>query len=152
MVSTGLFAPCITVKSLRNKWYQFRAGYLRATSNLIPKEVGADVLAVIMTGTNLEVILTVPQYIHTDLRREGAALLKRKKEMADLLDVQWLLTYLWCYDKYQFRHARQRMQLSFLMLLLVYTGSRAGSIVESSSYCGSNEALSYRVRVLSSLK
>jgi hypothetical protein len=41
-------------------------------------------------------------------------------------------------------HPRQRVQISFILLLLVYTGARSGTIVESSAYRGSNQALWYR--------
>lgn len=65
--------------------------------------------------------------------------------MADALDVAWLLTYLWCYDKHEFRHPRYRAQISFILLLIVYTGLRPGAIIESSANRGSNEAMRYKV-------
>lgn len=72
-------------------------------------------------------------------------MVRRHKEMADQLDAALMLNFLWCYDQYIFRHPRQLVQLSLILLLLIYTGARPGSIVESSAYRGSNEALCYKV-------
>jgi hypothetical protein len=62
--------------------------------------------------------------------------------------MQWALTYLWSYDPYEFAHPRCRVQLSLVILILVYTGARPGTIIESSAYRGTNEALKYKVRDL----
>lgn len=73
------------------------------------------------------------------------AKIRRQKAFADALDVAWLLTYLWCYDKHQFRHPRYISQISFVVLIIVYTGARPGTIIESSGYRGTNEAMRYEV-------
>lgn len=72
-------------------------------------------------------------------------MVRRRKEIADQLDVTLMLNFLWCYDKYHFRHPRRRPELSLILLFLIYTGARPGSIVKSSAYQGSNDALFYKV-------
>ncbi|CAG8975982.1 hypothetical protein HYALB_00011537 [Hymenoscyphus albidus] len=126
--SVGLLEANITLKSLLNAWGLFRSAYQRATFNVIPQETADG----------------VRMYIKTVLRDEGLTLVRRQKYLADQLDVTALLQFLWCFDTYQFSHPRERLQLSFILLLIIYTGSRAGAIVESSAYTGSYEALCYK--------
>ncbi|KAL8673854.1 MAG: hypothetical protein Q9168_001719 [Polycauliona sp. 1 TL-2023] len=56
------------------------------------------------------------------------------------------LYYHWIYDTETFPTGRDRVQLAFYILLLAYTGSRPGAIVESavSGIRGTNEALKYK--------
>lgn len=51
--------------------------------------------------------------------------------------------YHWVYDESVFSVERQRIQLALIMLFMVYTTSRPGTIIECSGYRGSNEALCY---------
>ncbi|KAH8595168.1 hypothetical protein B0O99DRAFT_687011 [Bisporella sp. PMI_857] len=126
--SVGLLTERMTLKTLKNTWYSFRTMYFRTTDNLIPPHIGTDVLS----------------FIKTELRGKGLAKVRRQKALADALDIGWLLTYLWCYDIHEFRHPRYRVQLSFMLLLITYTGARPGTIIESSAYRGSNQAMRYK--------
>ncbi|CZR61517.1 uncharacterized protein PAC_11414 [Phialocephala subalpina] len=108
--SFGVLTEHITLKSLENTWYNFCAMYFRETDVAIPQTAADDVRC----------------FIKTELKTKGLAQIRRHKALADALDVAWLLTYLWCYDKHEFRHPRP------------------GVIVESSAYRGSNEAMRYK--------
>ena len=55
------------------------------------------------------------------------------------------MAHLWCSDDHEYLHERYRVQLSFLLIVFSATGARAGAIVESSSYRGTNQALAYKV-------
>jgi hypothetical protein len=143
--SIGMLSEHVTFKSLKNTWYRFRTMYHRETDQAIPEETGTDVLCVSIHRSSIFKDINIPQFMKTELRQRGLAQIRRQKALADALDVVWLLTYLWCYDKHEFRHPRYRVQLSLISLLIVYTGARGGSIVESSAYRGSNEAMCYKV-------
>jgi hypothetical protein len=56
------------------------------------------------------------------------------------------MTHLWCFHDHEYLHERYRVQLSFMLILFASCGARAGAIVESSSYRGTNQALAYKVR------
>jgi hypothetical protein len=56
-----------------------------------------------------------------------------------------LMEQLWIKANYWHPDERARVQLSFFPLMLFYTASRPGVIVEFSSYRGSSEALRYKV-------
>lgn len=58
-------------------------------------------------------------------------------------DLYQVLHYHWIYDESVFAVERQRIQLALIMLMMVYTTSRPGTIVECSGYRGSNQALCY---------
>ena len=55
------------------------------------------------------------------------------------------MIHLWCFDDHNYLHERYRVQLSFGLIAFSKTGARAGAIVESSSYRGTNEAIAYKV-------
>jgi hypothetical protein len=56
------------------------------------------------------------------------------------------MEYLWRSDDHDYPHERYRVQLAFLLVVFSSSGARAGAIVESSGYRGTNEALTYKVR------
>ena len=56
-----------------------------------------------------------------------------------------MLKHLWTADDHEYLHERYRVQLAFMLQLFCYSGARAGAIVESSSYRGTNEAITYKV-------
>ena len=58
-------------------------------------------------------------------------------------DLYQILHYYWIYDKSVFAVERQRIQLALIMLIIVYTTSRSGTIVECSGYRNSNQVLCY---------
>jgi hypothetical protein len=59
-------------------------------------------------------------------------------------DLFQILQYHWAFDTGSLPHERQRVQLSLLLLMMAYTSSRPGAIVESGCAKGSNEALCYK--------
>ncbi|KAI9782856.1 MAG: hypothetical protein M1816_001676 [Peltula sp. TS41687] len=68
----------------------------------------------------------------------------RDKLTLSVNDLVSLLHYHWALDTSIFPNERQRLQLSFLLLVLAYTGARPGAIVECGLLRGSNKALRYR--------
>lgn len=92
------------------------------------------------------------QYITNFLAAEYCLdLSERPKPILTVDDLFQILHYHWASDTDTYPIERQRVQQAFLMLLLVYTASRPGAIIESSSYAGTNEALRYgniRIRVV----
>lgn len=60
-------------------------------------------------------------------------------------DLDILLRHLFENDEHDYIHERSRFQDAFALCLFSNSGSRAGSIVESSSYRGTNECLYYKV-------
>lgn len=67
-------------------------------------------------------------------------------------DLTRLMEHLWCFDDHEYLHERYRVQLSFILILFAACGARAGAIVESSAYKGSNDALAYKVRCIFTYK
>lgn len=63
-------------------------------------------------------------------------------------DIDYLLHHLFDGDCHDFKHERARIQTASSLSLFASSGSRAGAIVESSSYQGSNECLYYKVCML----
>lgn len=59
-----------------------------------------------------------------------------------------LLHHLLVEDNTVFAHERYRVQLHFIMLIMAYTSSRAGALVESTAYKGTNQGLIYSDFVL----
>lgn len=66
------------------------------------------------------------------------------KESINVDDLHHLLKFLWTRDTHVYPVERQRVQQALITLLIALTTVRPGAIVESSSYCGTNEALLYR--------
>jgi Protein of unknown function (DUF3435) len=63
-------------------------------------------------------------------------------------DLLATLQYHWCQATAVLPHGRYALQLPLLMLLIAYTSSRPGALVEGSYVRDSNEALCYRDVVL----
>lgn len=64
-------------------------------------------------------------------------------------DLLVALHQLWAFNGSAFPIERQRVQVSLLLLMIAYTSSRPGALVEASSASGSNECLTYNdVRLL----
>ncbi|KAI9777504.1 MAG: hypothetical protein M1816_004709, partial [Peltula sp. TS41687] len=63
-------------------------------------------------------------------------------------DLYALVYYHWALDTETFPHERYRVQLPLRLLMIAYTSSRPGAIIESGCYSETNEALRYKeVRV-----
>jgi len=78
----------------------------------------------------------------------------REKPVIGHTALQGALYYHWVFDTEVYDLERDRIQLAAVLLLLAYTGSRPGAIVESSSQgiAGTNAALCYGDLVLKLLK
>lgn len=70
---------------------------------------------------------------------------KRDKPSFDSLDLGVVLEYLWCRDTYLYQDERYRVQLSFLLQVLLFSGCRPGAVIESNCHSGSNEVPLYKV-------
>ena len=70
------------------------------------------------------------------------------KESINENDLHHLLIYLWTQDTHVYPIERQRVQQSFMMLLIALITVRPGALVESGCYRGTDEALLYRDVVL----
>ena len=66
------------------------------------------------------------------------------KESTNENDLHNLLIYLWTRDTHIYPVERQRVQQSFITLLIALTSVRPDALVESDSYYGTDEALRYR--------
>lgn len=87
------------------------------------------------------------QFINTELTEEfGLQDITRRKDIASILDLEILLHQLWALDDTLFKHERIRIQMALLIMLVAYTTTRPGAVVESSCHRESNEALCYKVR------
>ena len=62
-------------------------------------------------------------------------------------DIDYLLRRLFTNDSHDYLHERVRVQTGSSLSLFAGSGSRAGAIVESSSYRHTNECLYYKVSV-----
>lgn len=60
--------------------------------------------------------------------------------------MQDLLSYLWMNDPVHFDYERARVQTALLIMMLAYTASRPGAIIESHAYYLTGQALQYNVR------
>lgn len=70
------------------------------------------------------------------------------KESTNENDLHHLLLYLWTQDTYIYPIERQRVQQSFITLLITLTTVRPGALVESSCYYKFNDTLLYRDMIL----
>ncbi|KAF8249142.1 hypothetical protein K440DRAFT_223149 [Wilcoxina mikolae CBS 423.85] len=73
--------------------------------------------------------------------------MERRKDIASILDLEILLYQLWALDDTLFKYEQIRIQMALLIMLVAYTTTRPGTIVESSSHRESNEALCYKIRI-----
>ncbi|KAH0545274.1 hypothetical protein FGG08_000573 [Glutinoglossum americanum] len=95
--------------------------------------------------TRVEVPPINLQYIDGPLKDEhDLDLSVRSKPVMGVDDLLVILHYHWALDKTTFPHERQRIQLSLLLLMIAYTSSRPGALIESGCLRGSNEALCYK--------
>lgn len=66
--------------------------------------------------------------------------------MVTAKDIEYLLRGLFGDDWQDYRHERARVQIGSALAMFAGLGTRAGAVVELSSYRDTNECLSYRVR------
>ncbi|PVH90190.1 hypothetical protein DM02DRAFT_578226, partial [Periconia macrospinosa] len=122
----------ISIHSLQKEFQQFRR-----TVNLANNH----------SYTTKEV-LEIKQYIK-DLHKQGASVKKRQKSIAFFADTEAIISYSWRCDEHVHNHPRMMIQETWNILLCSYWGLRPGDTVESSTYRGSNEGLTYGDATLS---
>ncbi|KAJ5639155.1 uncharacterized protein N7484_007017 [Penicillium longicatenatum] len=87
----------------------------------------------------------VLNFIRNDLTKQyGLRTKPRERFPVTAKDIDYLLHYLFNRDYHDFKHERARVQTASSLSLFAGSGSRAGAVVESSSYRNSNECLYYR--------
>ncbi|KFY20825.1 hypothetical protein V491_03396, partial [Pseudogymnoascus sp. VKM F-3775] len=118
-----------TVDSVLNIWFRFSGYQSHTTKSKIDKNIVSDV-----TG-----FIEGPLIQKYDLYTK-----KHDKFLVTEKDLEILMTHLWCSDDHNYLHERYRVQLSFGLICFSKTGARAGAIVESSLYRGTNEAIAYK--------
>ncbi|TGZ80595.1 hypothetical protein EX30DRAFT_307582 [Ascodesmis nigricans] len=117
------------LSTVRTKWKYLRLVYKDFKRELVDM------------STSLE----IKGYIETVLTSlHPLSLESTNRPVMDVSDMYALLHYLWALDTHVYPHERYRIQLHLAILLMAYTSSRPGAIVESSCYAGSNEGLTYR--------
>ena len=86
------------------------------------------------------------QHINVELTPKYGLMTKHQEKFpVTKKDLNILLRYLFETDEHDYLHERSRFQNAFALCLFSNSGARAGSIVESSSYQGTNECLYYKV-------
>ncbi|KAK6428402.1 hypothetical protein LTR95_015454 [Oleoguttula sp. CCFEE 5521] len=116
----------MTVRTLKKKWRELR---LLISWYIAHKYTQMD-------------INFVRQYLKsTILPAEKLTYKSREKSIAAGRAVGDILFFLWELDEHVFRHPRVRLQLSTLILLMRFMGSRPGELVESAAHSGLNEGL-----------
>ncbi|KAJ6258013.1 hypothetical protein Dda_6925 [Drechslerella dactyloides] len=110
-------------------WKYLRMVYTHSVCKTVSRHIGDEMISYIQK------VLT-PQY--------GLTLIGRGKPLARASDLFALLHYHWCLDTSVFRHERYRVQLALLMMLMAFTASRPGALIESHCRRGSNESLKYK--------
>ena len=73
----------------------------------------------------------------------------REKFIATNKDIDYLLRQLFEDDDHDYPHEVMRVYLGVSLSLFSSSGSRAGAVVEASSYRGTNECLYYKVCMIS---
>lgn len=72
-------------------------------------------------------------------------ILKRPKYDFPIADIRMILQYLWCKDDQIYISERFRVQLAFILQILLYGAGRPGALVESGCHYNSNEVIAYKV-------
>lgn len=125
------------------------AEWERITSRSISKTVKTDVFNVShrsITPLQASTYLLWKKHIRNVLTpRHKLPTEHREKFQVTAKDIDLLLRRLFQDDDHDYVHERARFQNGFALSLFSGSGARAGSIVESSDYRGTNEALFYEV-------
>lgn len=125
----------------------FVSRWERETSRSLPEAVKEDVLNVRHPLFLLFSFITNRRkYIRTALTTKyGLPTRPRERFLVTAKDIELLLRYLFVNDTHEYVYERARVQTGTGLSLFAGSGVRAGAIVESSSYRGTNECLYYRV-------
>ncbi|KAI9773157.1 MAG: hypothetical protein M1840_008278 [Geoglossum simile] len=122
------------LKSIATYWRNLRMVYTEKTGQALEDSIGREIM----------------NYIHGPLKEEhDLEDSETSLPVMSVNDLFQILQYHWAFDAGSLPHERQRVQLSLLLLMMAYTSSRPGAIVESGCAKGSNEALCYKdVKIL----
>ncbi|RAL60102.1 hypothetical protein DID88_000727 [Monilinia fructigena] len=84
------------------------------------------------------------QELRTSSKKPGFEYKNPPKPIASLNDLQDILGYLWMNDPLNFLYERARVQIALLILILVYTASRPGALIESHAYYMTGQSMRYK--------
>ncbi|KAL9083196.1 MAG: hypothetical protein Q9159_005918 [Coniocarpon cinnabarinum] len=113
-----------------------------------------NMLCLFQDETGQQVDLQIRIEMHGLLHKQfpdeyGLDLTAREKPVMSVEDLLVTLHHLWAFDRSTFPVERQRVQLALLLLVIAYTSSRPGALVEAACAAGTNECLTYNdVRLL----
>ncbi|OBT76035.1 hypothetical protein VF21_03576, partial [Pseudogymnoascus sp. 05NY08] len=125
----GVISELPTVHSINTIWYRFVGYRNRKTKSKLARQLVNDVYAFISGSLQQQYNLSTKKW---------------DKYLVTFKDLTRLMTHLWCSHDHEYLHERYRVQLSFILIVFASCGARAGAIVESSSYRGTNQALTYK--------
>ncbi|KAF5877807.1 uncharacterized protein Bfra_002177 [Botrytis fragariae] len=124
---TGLLGKRLSVKTLIQYAIRFKSVYERKHNE------------------ELESMPELRTFIKTSLAKSlGLSTKTRPKPIASLNDLQDILGYLWMNDPLNFLYERARVQIALLILILVYTASRPGALIESHAYYMTGQSMRYK--------
>lgn len=125
----------------------FISRWERETSRSLPDVVRQDDLNVKCLLFLLSAFITNRvKHIRTALTTKyGLPIRPRERFLVTAKDIDYLLRHLFINDTHDYIYERVRVQTRTSLSLFAKSGVRAGAIVESSSYRGTNECLYYRV-------
>ncbi|KAJ5713927.1 uncharacterized protein N7483_011108 [Penicillium malachiteum] len=116
-------------KTACQNFINFTSRWERETSRSLPSQVKDDVM----------------NYIRNDLTVKYSLRTKpQERFMVMAKDIKYLLRGLFRDDWHDYKHKRARVQIGSSLALFSGSGSRAGAIIESSSYRDSNKCLYYK--------
>lgn len=117
-------------KSTCHNLTSFTSCWERKTSRKLPLDVKKDAL----------------KCIQTELTRKYELPTKpRERSFVTAKDIDYLLRHLFKNDDHDYKHERVRVHTGSALSLFAGSGARAGAVVESSSYPGTNECLYSKV-------
>ncbi|KAF7880459.1 uncharacterized protein EAF02_007305 [Botrytis sinoallii] len=124
---SGLLGKRLSIKTLIQYTIRFKSVYERKHNE------------------ELESMQELRTFIKTSLAKSlGLSTKTRPKPIASLNDLQDILGYLWMNDPLNFLYERARVQIALLILILVYTASRPGAVIESHAYYMTGQSMRYK--------
>ncbi len=105
----------VNIVATKSVWQRFQAVIYRSTGKRVPRAVSEDINAWIQEDLNLT--------------RECW-----KKGFCDKVVFENLLTQLVCFDSDEFAWERDRVQMIFILQLLIFSAGRPGAFVPTSYY------------------
>lgn len=112
--------------------------YLRVCNRIIKDEFGDH------NRLPSNLMRELNAFVDRDLVRKGAVQSCRVKPIASTAVIEDMHRFLWVLDEHEYDHPRERLQLSLITQIFLYTGMRPGELVESHCYRNSNEGLLWK--------